>query len=469
MKKRILSVMLMASVLLGTTACGGGNETPAAITTEGTKETTTAVQTTIKTEAESKEEITETTAPESEAETTAPVSEAETTEQPEAYKQIGKIDYLQNGNLVFEMGGMGYVYDTVDNTLFSYDSSRFDKLCATNGKLAIFYNESSYALYNLEKQEILASKDTNGMSPLCQSLFIPNDFTSVYWMYSDYTPIYRANEGSDGKAFEFGIMDKNGEWVIPFGSDYKVSDCTNLDFVGANLCGQILYLWKGEAGKIYYPETDEYLDEKIHNAFGDQSNDYFPFMNNGDEYLFENLKDAISDKIIKFNIKTGDYSVIHEGEFISYGDMSVFFNEDYSSVFGIDDNLNKYEYNLSDYSVDKILCMNENYIVFKGSNSDFKMTTFVLDRDGNSVFEPGESMMQAFISGDKVAFMNYDNEASFVDLKTGDVDKREALKYNLVRFDYESGLMLVKVGGVYYFADIADPDTLINPFEFVNN
>lgn len=474
MKKKLLSLLLLSALVLSMTACGGESSNSDFYVDDEDEIVEDKDKDDDKDENEDKDEDdtdkpAETETTEEVVQTTAPVTEAETTTtEPIEVKDIERYDSFVNGNFTFKVDGIGYVYCITENKMYSYESRAFGNLLVANGKLAIFETESSPALYNLETKEYIASYDVNGMKPLCSINGYTDYFREDYWLLSDYTPIYKTNDSFDGKTFGYGVVDKNGEWVIPFSSDYKVSKCTNLDVSGAGLCGLLMSMGDGDDGIYYYaPEIDEFVDDKIHNALGDESLFYIPFRNSGDEYLIINWDyyDGPA-KMVKLNIKTGDYSVIYDGKMQYDDDYSIFSNEEYTFAFGIDDDFNKYEYDLSEYSVNKILCMNENYIVFSAKNPDGDYFGIFMDRNGNRVIDPIKGIGATYMNGDSIVCVGENYKKYFINLKTAEVTtKEEDSCYSIEKFDYKTGMMLVRQDDKYYLVNPADPETLINPFE----
>ena len=184
MKKRILSTILMAAIMLSMAGCNGSTET-SETTTEGAEVTTTTAAEEGTTEAT-------TTVPETEETTT-------TTEAPKETPKITSEPKIYNDCMVFEADGKNYVYNITDKAMYEYEGEggigdSIGNIIRTDDKI---YNLKTKELYDVKMHSV-----------------------NLY----DYNPVYKVEESFDGDTYYFGIIDKNGEWVLPMSSDYAICE-----------------------------------------------------------------------------------------------------------------------------------------------------------------------------------------------------------------------------------------------------
>jgi len=419
MKKRILSALLTSALILSLTACGADTETPES-TTEGTKATTTAA------EKEDTAEATTTTAPEETEETTT------TTEAPpvEVQKITDKPD-IYDDCMVFEDDGITYVYNITNNKIYKYEGDRDVYMFnGYKGKLALTYG----GFYNLETQEYY-------------------DCNNLYPGALDYNAVYKIENNFDGDTYSFGIIDKNGEWVLPLSSDYAICDLaptTNIRNTSSSLvCVDTwtVYDWKND--KII---TEGELGNSFLNVYGDNilftSNSWFDTftvynVNKGESRVINDVDGAC--------LETDLYAVV----------TSIDYNAEYCVIYG--DNLEKL-HEITGYNVTAIYDATEDYAVFGASGSDSSTYTIITDKSGNRIIEPSQNFgWGGRIIGDYVVF---DETDKILNCKTGEIKEyANDDTYNIIGCHSETGKLIVSSDDAYYIADISDPDTLINPFE----
>lgn len=418
MKKRILSVLLTSALILSMTACGADTKSPES-TTEGTKATTTAA------EKEDTAEATTTTAPEETEETTT------TTEAPKEVQKITDKPDIYDDCMVFEDDGITYVYNITNNKIYKYEGeSDVYMFNGYNGKLALTYE----GFYNLETQEYY-------------------DCNNLYPGALDYNAVYKIENNFDGDTYSFGIIDKNGDWVLPLSSDYAICDLaptTNIRNTSSSLvCVDTwtIYDWKND--KII---TEGELGNSFLNVYGDNilftSNSWYDTftvynVNNGESHFINDVDGAC--------LETDLYAFV----------TSIDYNAEYCVIFG--DNLEKL-HEITGYNVTAIYDATEDYAVFGASGSDSGTYTIITDKSGNRIIEPSQNFgWGGRIIGDYVVF---DETDKILNCKTGEIKEyANDDTYNIIGSHSDTGKLIVSSDDAYYIADISDPETLINPFE----
>lgn len=409
MKKRIISTMLMASMLLSMTACGASTETPDT-DDSGAEVTTTAAA--------------------EDTEAGGDVTEETTTAETEAPKEVKKITewpkFLFKDGMVFEVDDITYIYNIADNKM--YDCGEDTGVYSVCGKIACLDRK----LHNLETGETYDVELYN------------HDYVD------EYNPVYKIEKNFDGDTFYFGVIDKNGEWVVPLSSEYEICKREYAqDFNvrgGYMVYGDLIYDWKTDKmTELYYDRLDG-LSEGILIIEGYPDNyDYYKYdPATGERTLLYEGDDFDSDN---FRWRTQS-----NGTWISDG------KDEYTIVF--DNSLNKIcEF---DYYANCVYAANEDYVVFDSPNGN-DIYTIILDKDGNRVVEP-------FIStygGSFVMIGDYVmNGSRIINCKTGEIKEwADDYAYEIFNFFPEAGKILVTFDGAYYIVDVSDLDTLINPFE----
>ena len=204
--KKIVSVSLIAALIVSAAGCG---EKAPAETTAKTETTTAATETVNETtakEAATDENLTEETTT---AETTA---EATTEAPPKEVEKIKDYKLFQHGCLVFNINNDSYVYNAVDNKMYelSGDITARD-IDYINGKIittGTYHNE----IYNIETGETYDFKPAGDKMLGLKSI-----------------PVYKVEKSFDGDTLYFGIIDNNGDWVLPLSADYAVCKTDHFD------------------------------------------------------------------------------------------------------------------------------------------------------------------------------------------------------------------------------------------------
>ena len=133
----------------------------------------------------------------------------------------------------------------------------------------------------------------------------------------------------------------------------------------------------------------------------------------------------------------------------------------------IDSNCNALDFDLSEYSVQTIWDATEDYILFTAVNPNGNYYTLITDKNGKCIVDPIEGYYRdsSYFKGDYAIL----STKYIINCKTGEVKTYADDNLSIEAFDKDSGMLLMKSDGAYYLADPADPDTLLNPFELVQN
>ena len=473
MKKRILCVSLIAALIVSAAGCG---EKAPAETTAKTETTTAATETVNETtakEAATDENLTEET-------TTAETTTEATTEAPP--KEVEKIkDYklFQHGCLVFDINNDYHVYNAVDNKMYelSGDITARD-IDYINGKIITTgtYNDE---IYNIETGETYDFKPAGDKMLGLKSI-----------------PVYKVEESFDGDTLYFGIIDNNGEWVLPLSADYAVCKTDHFDIssnsvsvVGEN--DSYLFIDYGlslDYGEIY---AYDYKNDKLLSAgdlncgeiiYPDSKYEYAP----GNNLLL--YKIGGKSNIGLYNTQTGETQIFDEKysngypKIWNHTEIFATFNSDHNNngVYQItvfNSNGDMLDFDLSEYSVETIYDATEDYILFSAVNPNGNRYTLIMDKNGKSIVDPikgadiyrSHEKYRAYIRGDYAICLLSSGGGYIVNCKTGEIKTYSDDNLSIEAFDKDSGMLLMKSDGAYYLADPSDPDTLLNPFELVQN
>lgn len=418
MKKRILSAIIMSALVLSMTACGASTDAPEA--TEGAEVTTTA--------AAAEEEKTE-------AETEAPAETEETTTTTEAPKEVLKITDSPSvyfDCMSFKVDGKNYVYNAVDNKMYECD---VNKISFALGKMV---KDNSGELHNLETKE---------------SYDLETGICKESYMYNQYIPVHKKEQNFDGDVTYFGILDKNGEWVLPLSSEYAI--CKSENFYGAG--SATASFAKISVDLLYDYKNDEVMDAfelmqlnpPVYRQFYAISNDKILCYN------------AASNNYTFYNPNTGEETPVKGSYVYTTPNKTLYFYDYYSDngYFAIYDENFEMLYEITGYNKSSVWDATENYVVLCAPGADSGYYMIILDKDGNRIVDPisGKAEDFAFITGD---YAVVDNQ--IVNCKTGEI---KTCPYYVHDAMVEAGMIIVKNEGEYFLVDPADPETLINPFE----
>ena len=474
MKKRFLSMALIAGLILSMAGCGGNAET--AITTKSGEVTTTTVATTTTAKAETAETTTAADTEDNTSETSETTSATTTTvatmtaveeiKPPVEEQKVTLVaQYYDSNSMLFSTKDYRqYIYNMDDNTLLEYTDE--GAIQFVDGNFAEVQHPDSYynRLYNFKTKEFY-------------------DVTISY-INAEYTPVILIEESFDGNVYKFGVLDKNGEWAMPLSTDNPISEGYKNEegfFVpyASSLLVRLgydrLYDWKNDkvinTNELSIPEpnlpTKTYSSEypyrlssiTIQSIYDDSALlcvEYSASAMDGEYYSY-----------VKYNVGTGEFTILSEGydfEMINIGyDRYSLANPFNGSVVDIIDrsfnklagyDLREYE-NVSFRADSDNTNVTEKYIIFRATNPDGVEYNIILDKDGNEVIEPFKDEYVGEIYGD---YIKYDN--AMLNCLTGETVEFE---YQFIDYVRQIDKYLVRVDKAYYFIDMSDPDTLINP------
>ncbi len=463
MKKRILCVSLIAALIVSAAGCG---EKAPAETTAKTETTTAATETVNETTAKetaADENLTEETTT---AETTA---EATTEAPPKEVEKIKDYKLFQHGCLTFNINNDNYVYNAVDNKMYELSGDITARYI--NGKIIYIYARDN--LYNIETGETYDFKSAGNRELTLKSI-----------------PVYKVEESFDGDTLYFGIIDNNGEWILPLSADYAVCKTDHFD-ISSNSVSVIgendSYLFF-KYGKIY---AYDYKNDKLLSAgdlncgeiiYPDSKYEYAP----GNNLLL--YKIGGKSNIGLYNTQAGETKIFDEIVLVGYYTSILNRNEKYAIFLSrdtttidqfaiLDGNGNLLDCDLSEYSVRTIYDATEDYILFSAVNPNGNYYTLITDKNGKSIVDPikgadiyrSHGKYKAYIRGDYAICLLSSGGGYIVNCKAGEIKTYADDKISIEAFDKDSGMLLMKSDGAYYLADPADPETLLNPFELAQN
>ncbi len=445
MKKKLLSAIILSALVLSLAGCGN-KSTPDEPTSAESQNTVTADEITAA-ETQSITTADETTA----EETTAPSETTKVTTATKAPKKFPKITSykkFEGSDLLISDGNKKYVYNMAENKMYSIDPEISYDIDSVYGKLALIYDSANSRAYyyNLETKESY-------------------DAEALYrGKVKEYNAVYRYEEHFEGNVCYIGVIDSDGEWVLPLSSDLAICQEDLSYYLScADICtGSLMSL---DSYVVYDYKNDEIIG--YDNSIGMYKFDKIL----GDKLLFNH-----SNKLLEYNTQTGAVSSIAEGSYIfsnavgicrgalaTYRDSALFFDNDG----------NLYDFDLSEYfKVDSLCDLTDKYIVFVAANENYDNYLIIANKDGNRVVEPirgGNGSTKACIYDDYVVITsmgvnNDDKNQYIINCTTG-----ETTAYtNIDDFDPESGKLIIKKGSEYYIADVSDPETLLNPFEIAD-
>lgn len=487
MKKRILSAIIMSALILSMTACGASTDSA---DTANNADTTTASAAEEKTTA-ADEEKTEaaTSAPEETEETTT------TTEAPVELSDIKQYDLFMNSCLSFSADGKNYVLNIADKKLYEYDTEGLDDFYAISGNIALFGDPTTYdnaysdnaGVYNLETKEVMASADTNGIMPY------------TWWEgMTSCVPVVSVEKGFDGDVYSVGVISDNGEWVLPLSTDYAIcnkeyasnamqynEDNDYMTMMDSYDYDSKFYDFKNDkflklngiienitAGLDGYNSNNSYT---IVNAY--QNNNFLIHAYVGarypDEITYFAKYNADTEELIHYKTDLKD---VKRSDWAYYlDDVTIYrHNINQDDLLCLDKALNKLDYDFSEYEIDSFYTMNGNAAVFNALNPENEHYVIILKNDGIRAVDPimgySSADNSACIIGDYVVLNRVkDSDENtndyIINCKTGETKTFTADTYDIMDWDKETGMLLVKADGAIYLAHVSDPDTLIHPFE----
>lgn len=439
MKKKLLSAIILSALVLSLAGCG--NESTPDEPTSAESQNAAADDSTAE-------------------ETTAPPETTEVTTETEAPKEIAKVtscDKFGNGDMLISDGDKNYVYSITDNKMYSGDDEIFDNIIAVGGKLALVRgdDDDENYYYNLEAEE---KYDVN---PLYHNTDI-----------DEYNAVYKIDESFDGNVNYVGVINSDGEWVLPLSSDYAIcqNDPRDISSPVKPCCTGSLMWFDGSS--VY-----DYKNDKIISSDRTEISFFGIDVIVGDKILGMNLDGYLSE----YNTQTEQVSIISK-DFRDDYSMELWYNyrgalatSDSKSSLIWDNDGNLIDCDLSDYDYSEaimLLDIADKYIIFQTKNIDGDIYIIVTDKKGNRVIEPIRGVAHAaYIYNDYAVItgMTDGNDAEcqyIVNCTTGETTAYTGT--DNFNFDPKSGKLIIKKDGNYYIADVSDPETLLNPFELAD-
>lgn len=427
--KKILCALLASAMLLGITACG---------TTDAPEEREEK-HTSSKQDKDNddKEAVTVTS-----DDPAAPAESSETDPAPEAEqppKELPVInDYtMVDGCMIFTADGTDYVYNIAENKMYPTELTKIDgkEIRSIRGKVVLIATNrgTDPEYYNLETGE-----------------FIGTTFSDNYGGVCEYNPVYTYEESFDGAGYKFGVINSQAEWVVPLSNEYsickyKLSECQ---------------LYSTDGMVSIFRERNSYFYDFINDKNTDIKGTYLQYGNKvlcerggANLTVYDTTTGTSTDVVTNVRITNLQYTT----------DGGVFFqNEKDGSLIYVDSDFNVSELPLSEYNIEEIKTVTNDYIAFSAKNSAGTRYSIITDRNGNRVMEPLERA-SIQISGDYALITGkYVDSWHILNLKTGEQTPID--KDNFGGYDAASGKMILKKDGACYLATLDDPNTLINPF-----
>jgi len=469
MKRRIAFTLaaIMATTMLS--ACGGNAPSETQPQTSGNDSGTSAVT------SESNTSAADTTSSAPEATTSATTSETTTaapeepvvpeelptiTSEPQKFANIG---YISNGSMAFKCDGKNYVYNITDNELYEteHDISEIEVL---KGNIAVFGNVYDDFTYYY------------GYIPYVVNLKTGEQYADVRPFYNSdwrgsYLTVGKLEESFSGNTMSIGMLNDKGEWVLPLSADYAVCKEKDIDKT-SSVCqnSEIISFWAD--GEYNYDIANDKLIEDV---------DTWDVTDNR-IILFDSFDITKSTyKFYNYDVSTGEKTFITESGYFGYETPTCIIHySDVNKGFKIfDQDFNLLEHDLSEYNLggssDKsIRGANQDVIVFNAPNDEGDTYTIILNKDGSYVCEPykydkrEDGVYDAYFSENKIILKYNKTNDRIIDRNTGEITTFDD-SFEIVDYDTENNLMLVKTNGAYYLADPEAPDVLINPFERTKN
>ena len=448
--KKIVSMALIAALIVSAAGCG--EKAPA--------ETISKVE--ITTTAETKEEITSITVTNEETTeiTTTPeikIETATTEEKVEKIPEVSRFYGLRSGIMTFDGNSIHriYSYNISENKLYElrkYIGHEESTDMDIYGKIGVYKEK----IYNLETGE---------------------DYEKTYGVklvnnYADkFNPVYRIDEDFDGNTIYYGVIDYNGDWILPLSSEYD----KEMIYSWGNFCSV-----NASSSIIIFNENDTIYNLRNNKTIKiDKIGDYYieEFISAIDNYVIMYCRcySPQTGLLARYNVDTGEVTAIakwevegREGdlqECMSVEKKKYVVNKKGKYVF-INKNYNKVDLNLSDYEIMSVYDFNENYAAFIAKNVEGDNYMIIADKEGKRIVEPQKDYkpQKIYIIGDYAVVEEDEKYNYIIDCKTGE---KKDYEYKIVARDVESDMIIIEANDAYYLNDPADPDTLLNPFELV--
>lgn len=460
--KKLLCALLTGTMVLSLVACGkGGN------TTETEKVTTEAER------IEGKKDTTE-----------------EVTTEAEPEEVLVAETYCEYNGFYYFSAGSGeddkwYVYDMEKREITdSFENGEF--VGSWYGTSVIRYNEGAYELYDAaDKKTLYTFSDTQ------------TERTSLDINEGGQIVIYDRLQQFEGDVYSFGIIDYQGNWVLPLASDYPWLQEEPTD-VTSEYLGDNTYLVTNEySDEYYFVNTDtksyvpvmlpegmkilEFIYCRDGKAFA-HAYTYIYSVGVNKDYIFQ--YDITTGSMIEVlnvsDIQVGAGKAGEENQYIiSNDDTWCYLKQETEQnnvldIIASDGTVTEISAAIygGDFDVDFTDGIHVAARMYNDSSSDYFA---VLNADGSYELEPllltdiGFSYYSSAISkGVAVAFNNSSKNCFSYNIATK--EQATASGYSVEKFDKDYGMMIVygehpEYGSGYYLVDVTDINTLINPFE----
>ena len=489
MKKRILSILLMSAMLLGMTGCNSGTEAPESTTTDSAEvaaATTASKEDTVEATKEAVETEATTTTAKTEATTTTTTTTEEIVEEPVELPLVR--DIICN-NLPFYLSGytkdnQAFVYDVAEKSIYIHDDNIltyfFDKYNCAKGNYLLETRFGEFAITNYKNCDV-------GLNEFNKD----NEYENFKVLNHTIMPtvVVGSKEDFSGKVDYYGIIDENGEWLLPMTQ-------TEIDFEEKSI-------WRCNSEFIAYLEPDSndltlyYYKEDRKELFEDRRIDgkSITFLYDNHIILCDGTVDSNgtsidiygiennSTGIYSYNISTKEMTTITDKTTYYYlGNQKRYKDGVITSIKANYDGIyvkNEYNYDLSEYNGVSISEVNDNAVVFNAKNPNGTRYRLIMKKDGTLIGEPVESKdLITYLFDDKILSItasgkdrSLKHEKQIIDLETGEVTDISAdyVVDSVIENEDGSCKLLVKSNNTYYYVEPTNFEKLVNVFEGVEN
>lgn len=456
MKKKLLCAMLASVLVLGIAGCGSTETTSSRKDKDDDDDddVKSHVSSVVEETAESTSSVTVSLVEESSsAETTTVLPPEPVKENP----QITSYSWFGNGSFAFSADGKKYVIDYAKRKCYDYTGSSLSGIQFVTGKVAHFGS----TLYNLEKGEVIASESENGIIPMYLSL----DDKS-----SEFIPVTKTEKSLEGNVTSFGILNSDGEWVLPLDSKYKICSVDYLDSISIGVINEEFLAFYSNELNIYDYKTDKMIKTSDCGSF-----EMWAFSNGG--VVTYDWDSGYRTNLKKYDVKTGKTTIIEKDEkyksdyirFFRNGIDGFVMQSASGKYLILDGSLNKLVYDLSKFNVTYIYYATADFIVFNASNPDGDDFVVVMNRDGSYVVDPIlGSANDAYIFRNYIVLFNTLDGDMIINGSSGETTTFDSDSHiDILDIDSDTGMALVSSDNRCYFLDLASPDHLIDPFDLV--
>ncbi|MBQ5319607.1 MAG: hypothetical protein J6K17_10970 [Oscillospiraceae bacterium] len=344
-----------------------------------------------------------------------------------------------------------YLYNMAENTLVEYDTEE------TNGSISLDADDATGNIAYVNSMFINLSTgkplDTQGATCLARN--------------KEVILFGKVEESFSGNTVSLGVVNGDGEWVYPLSSDYAI--CSQLADRTINdlsylftLCGSDTLVT--ELNSYYVDTVYSFSDDKVKNT---SSSEVYLYKNNvigaDDNYLYY----MDYSNIYKYSISAGTSTPISEGYLNDYvNDLGYRRGLKDTTAYVCDKDYNITTFDVSAYDNPYLIQATSDMLFMSVTNPAGTTYLAAIKPDGSTYFEPVK--LEYNFNSSYILDNNYIvtlNTGAIINLETGEIRWSDDT-YDIVNFDVASKKVIVETAdGYYMFADVTDPDTLINPFE----